>query len=221
MAVASLLRCLGGCTAAAWVSLDLAAVLFEPGGQGRRRPGYIGARERPMRGGDRPRLGEEASMSSSRGTYANDASSTDDNKLLRTAAAVVGAVFILVGILGFVPGITTGLYDQLDLFGNSSDAKLLGLFEVSGLHNIVHLVYGVAGLAMAKTAASARTYLIGGGVIYLVLWVYGLVVDERSAANFVPLNDADDWLHLGLGLGMIALGLLLSRANSARTATAR
>lgn len=161
-------------------------------------------------------------MATSRGTYANDASNTtDDNKLLRTAAAVVGAVFILVGILGFVPGITTGLYDQLELLGNKSDAKLLGIFEVSVLHNIVHLLYGVAGLAMAKTTASARTYLVGGGVIYLVLWVYGLVVDERSAANFVPLNDADDWLHLGLGLGMIALGLLLSRANSARTATAR
>ncbi len=45
-------------------------------------------------------------------------------------------------------------------------------------------------------------------MIYLVLWLYGLLVDHSSAANFVPVNTADDWLHLGLGVGMIALGLI-------------
>lgn len=158
-------------------------------------------------------------MSTSRGTYAND---TIDNKPLRTAAAVVGAGFLLIGILGFVPGITTGLYDQLELFGYKSDAKLLDLFQISVLHNIVHLLFGIAGLAMAKKADTARAFLIGGGLVYLLLWVYGLLVaDDRSAANFIPLNNADNWLHLGLSLGMIALGLLLSRATSSRTATAR
>jgi hypothetical protein len=126
---------------------------------------------------------------------------TDDNKLLRTAATVVGAVFVLVGILGFVPGITSGLYDNLELFGHQSDAKLLGLFQVSVLHNIVHLLYGVAGLAMARRADTARNYLIGGGIVYLVLFVYGLLVaDDKTAANFVPLNTADNWLHLFLGV---------------------
>jgi len=97
----------------------------------------------------------------------------------------------------------------------------LGIFEVSVLHNLVHLLYGIAGLAMAKRADTARNYLVGGGIIYLGLWVYGLVIDKSSAANFVPLNSADNWLHLGLGIGMIALGLLLSRSTSSRTATAR
>ena len=90
---------------------------------------------------------------------------------------------------------------------------LLGLFQVSILHNIVHLLFGVAGLAMARRADSARTYLIGGGVIYLMLWIYGLVVDKTSTANFVPVNDADNWIQLGLGLGMIALGVLASRST--------
>jgi hypothetical protein len=157
-------------------------------------------------------------MATSRGNYA---SASTDNKPLRTAAAAVGAVFVLVGILGFVPGITTGLYDQFELFGHEGDAKLLGLFEVSALHNIVHLLYGVAGLAMAKTAGGAKTFLLGGGAIYLVLWVYGLLIDQTSDANFVPLNDADNWLHLGLGLGMIALGLVLSRTSSTQSSTAR
>jgi hypothetical protein len=133
---------------------------------------------------------------------------------LQKAAAAVGAVFLLVGILGFVPGITSH-YADLERAGHRSGAKLLGIFEVSILHNIVHLLFGVAGLAMARAWASARTYLLGGGAIYLVLFLYGLVVDEKSKANFVPLNAADNWLHLLLGLGMIALGLLLSKDRDA------
>ncbi|MEJ7706567.1 MAG: DUF4383 domain-containing protein [Nocardioidaceae bacterium] len=91
------------------------------------------------------------------------------------------------------------------------------MFEVSILHNIVHLLYDVAGLAMARKATSAVAYLIGGGVIYLVLWVYGLVIDKDSVANFVPLNTADNWLHLGLGLGMIALGMIGRKAMTSTT----
>jgi predicted transporter len=98
--------------------------------------------------------------------------------------------------------------------GHESEAKLLGLFQVSILHNIVHLLFGAAGLAMARTVSGARNYLIGGGAIYLVLWLYGLVIDHNSAANFVPLNGADNWLHLLLGIGMIALGLLTTRRNA-------
>ena len=129
---------------------------------------------------------------------------------IQTAALVVGAVFLLVGVLGFVPGITTN-YDQMEAGGHESGAELLGIFQVSVLHNIVHLLFGVAGIALARSVNGARTFLVGGGTIYLVLWIYGLVVDHDSAANFVPLNSADNWLHLVLGLGMVALGLALGR----------
>jgi hypothetical protein len=126
------------------------------------------------------------------------------------AALAVGAVFVLVGILGFIPGITTH-YDTLTFAGHHSQTELLGIFHVSILHNLVHLAFGVAGLALARTAASAKMYLIVGGVIYLALWVYGLVIDKNSDANFVPLNTADDWLHFVLGVGMVALGVVLGR----------
>jgi hypothetical protein len=126
---------------------------------------------------------------------------------------VVGAVFLLVGILGFIPGITSS-YGDMSFAGHGSGAKLLGIFQISILHNIVHLLFGAAGLAMGRRADSARTYLIGGGVIYLMLWIYGLLVGQTSGANFVPLNTADDWLHFVLGLGMIALGVLLTRAGA-------
>ena len=132
---------------------------------------------------------------------------------MQKAAAAVGAVFLLVGILGFVPGITTD-FDSMEFAGHESDAKLLGIFEVSVLHNLVHLLFGIAGLAMARRWATARTYLLGGGLIYLVLWIYGLVVDKGSDANFVPVNTADDWLHLVLGLGMVALGRILQRERA-------
>lgn len=126
----------------------------------------------------------------------------------------MGAVFLLVGIAGFIPGVTTD-FDDLQFAGHESEAELLGIFQVSVLHNIVHLLFGAAGIAMAKTWSAARAYLIGGGAIYLVLLAYGLIIDKDSDANFVPLNEADDWLHLGLGVGMIGLGLVLSNARSA------
>ncbi len=135
--------------------------------------------------------------------------------MLRMAARVVGIVFLAVGVLGFVPGITSG-YDSLGFAGHESTAMLLGIFQVSILHNVVHLLFGVAGLAMSRTDSGARTYLVGGGAIYLVLFVYGLLINHASPANFVPVNWADNWLHLLLGLGMIGLGVLLSRRRGAR-----
>jgi amino acid permease len=129
---------------------------------------------------------------------------------LQKAATAVAAVFLLVGILGFIPGITTN-YSDMTFGSHDSDALLIGIFQVSILHNIVHLLFGVVGLAMARSFSGARAFLLGGGIIYLILWIYGLVIDKDSAANFVPLNTADDWLHFVLGVGMIALALLLGR----------
>jgi predicted Na+-dependent transporter len=129
------------------------------------------------------------------------------------AAYVVSAVFLLVGILGFIPGVTTQ-YDQMEFWSEGSEAMLLGIFMVSVLHNLVHLAFGIVGFAMASRPGGAKAYLIGGGLVYLALWIYGLVIDLDSQANFVPLNEADNWLHLGLAIGMVLLGLLPSGARS-------
>jgi hypothetical protein len=142
-------------------------------------------------------------------------SRTNSRTAVQKAALAVGAVFLLVGLLGFVPGITAQ-YDQLAFAGHHSGALLLGLFQVSVLHNVVHLLFGVAGVMLARSASGARSYLLVGGIIYLVLWIYGLVIDQESAGNFVPLNAADNWLHLLLGVGMIALALVLGKKRTAR-----
>ena len=125
------------------------------------------------------------------------------------AALLVGAAFLVVGVLGFIPGVTTD-YDLLQWAGHHSGAKQFGIFAVSGLHNAVHLAHGIAGLAMARTYAKARAYFLIGGVAYLGLWVYGLLIDPGSSANIVPVNTADNWLHLGLGAGMLLLGVTLA-----------
>jgi hypothetical protein len=131
----------------------------------------------------------------------------NDRTPVQNVARLVGIVFLLVGILGFVPGITTELYDGLDFAGDGSEAELLGIFQVSVLHNIIHLLFGVAGLALAATASGARTYLIGGGALYLVLWLLGLI----GGLDWVPANTADNWLHLVLGIGMIGAGVVVTR----------
>lgn len=129
---------------------------------------------------------------------------------VRIAALVVGALFLVVGIAGFIPGLTTHT-DMLTWAGHHSGSMLLGVFAVSVLHNVVHLVFGIAGLVASRTDTAARGFLVIAGVIYLVLTLYGLVIDHASTANFVPLNTADNWLHLALGLAMVGLGVLLGR----------
>ncbi|GAB4100322.1 DUF4383 domain-containing protein [Sinomonas halotolerans] len=145
-------------------------------------------------------------------------SATSHRTPVQLAATAVGAVFLLVGVLGFVPGITSG---SLAFAGHSSDAHLLGLFQVSVLHNVVHLLFGVLGLMLGRSAAGAKGFLVWGGAVYLVLFVYGLVFSGDHGGNFVPLNAADNVLHLLLGVGMLGLGVILGRsAATARPATA-
>lgn len=140
---------------------------------------------------------------------------------VQLAAALVAATFVLVGIAGFIPGITTNA-DELAWAGPDHDGpvpELLGVFHVSVLHNLVHIAFGV-GLLMARTPRGAQAFLIGGGLIYAAVLVYGVAVDRTSDANFIPVNNADNWLHAGLAVAMIGLGVLLRRPERAEPAAA-
>nr|WP_240894941.1 DUF4383 domain-containing protein [Kineococcus siccus] len=136
------------------------------------------------------------------------------------SSLVVGLMFVLVGIAGFVPGVTTGMGDMAGA-GHTSGAHLLGVFQVSVLHNVLHLLLGVVGVVAARSSAAARAFLLVGGIAYAGLWIYGLLVDQASSANFVPLNTADNWLHLVLAVGMVALALIMPRRTSTDTAAHR
>jgi hypothetical protein len=129
---------------------------------------------------------------------------------IQKGAAVVGIVFLVVGVAGFIPGITTN-YSSLMFAGHRSEAQLLGLFQVSVLHNAVHLLFGVAGLLLARTPLGARNFLLYGGFVYAALFFYGVLIEYQSTANVVPVDDADNVLHLVLAIGMVALSFLLDR----------
>ena len=129
------------------------------------------------------------------------------------AAVFVAAAFLVVGVLGFIPGVTTHL-DQLQWAGHHSGAKLFGMFAVSGLHNIIHAAFGVIGFMFARTYAASRAYLLAGGIGYLALWIYGLLMDQGSALNILTLNNADNWLHFVSVLAGLALIVLPSRRET-------
>ncbi|KDE98853.1 membrane protein [Mycolicibacterium aromaticivorans JS19b1 = JCM 16368] len=124
------------------------------------------------------------------------------------AAILVAGAFVVVAIAGFIPGLTTHL-DQLH-WAHGSRSELFGVFEVSVVHNLVHLCFGVAGLVLAGTFARARAYLIGGGLIFLGLWVYGLLINLSGPRNILPINNADNWLHFAIGVVMTLLGVTLA-----------
>jgi len=135
--------------------------------------------------------------------------------LAQNLALGFGIVFLVVGILGFIPGITTD-YSDLAFAGKDSGAELLGIFQVSILHNIAHLLFGV-GILLARTHEGARAYLLGGALIYSVLFLYGLFVGGGDDANFIPANGADDVLHLLLAITFIGAYFVTGRERPAAT----
>lgn len=139
-----------------------------------------------------------------------------DRAEIRVLASTVGAAFLLFGLLGFVPGITTH-YGELAVAGQSSMAMLFGIFRTSILLNVVYLVFGVAGFLQSRSAVTARNYFVRGGAIFGVLWVYGLVINQDGSSNILAVNGADNWWHLILCLGMVAMGVVMGRRTSSRS----
>ena len=123
----------------------------------------------------------------------------------------VGIVLIVVGILGFIPGITTQ-YDSLAIVGPNSTALFLGLFQVSMLLNIIQALIGTIGVVMSRNnPMGARNFLMGFGLLYIVLSAYSLIVGVGAAANFLSLNMTDSWTLMVAGVLMIAAGWMFSR----------
>ena len=114
-------------------------------------------------------------------------------------ALIIGAVYLLVGIVGFF---ITG-FD--DFFGHDTNETILG-FEVNPFHNVVHILIGAAGLALARTLAGARTYGWLLAVGYGATFVYGLFAVGQTW-DFLSLNWADNWLHLVSALAGLAIAL--------------
>jgi hypothetical protein len=116
----------------------------------------------------------------------------------RTFALVFGVVFVLVGILGFVPGLVTPPpADAPGLTVHHNYGYLLGLFPVNTPHSIVHLLIGLWGLGSYASWAAARTYAAGLAIIYGTLAVLGLIPGLNTTFGLIPLWGHDVWLHAG------------------------
>jgi hypothetical protein len=115
-------------------------------------------------------------------------------------ALAVGAAYLLAGLAGFL---VTGFDDWV---GTDADETLVG-FAVNPLHNVVHLVIGVTGIALSRTTATARTFgwllVVGYGATF----VYGLFAAEDDDIDILNINWADNWLHLASVLAGLAAAL--------------
>jgi bacteriorhodopsin len=118
---------------------------------------------------------------------------------MKRLAQVIGVVFLIAGIAGFIPALCP-------------NGLLLGLFAVNGMHNIVHILSGILALAMAfGTEATARNYFRIVGVVYALVTVLGFVAARDGMLMGMSMNMADNFLHLGFAIVFLWVGFLWRR----------
>lgn len=116
----------------------------------------------------------------------------------RTFALIFGLVFLVVGVGGFF--LTDAAPPPPDLHQTHGFGHELGLFPVNTIHNIIHIVFGLWGLAASRSLAGAITYARGVAIIYALLTVLGLIESTRTTFGLVPIYGNDVWLHAALAL---------------------
>jgi hypothetical protein len=118
----------------------------------------------------------------------------------RTFALIFGIVFLLVGALGFVPGMVHPATGDHNVTMTQGYGDLLGLFPVNMLHNIVHLLFGLWGIMAYRSLGGARMYFRAVAVIYGLLTVLGLIPSMNTTMGLIPIYGNDVWLHAVLAL---------------------
>jgi hypothetical protein len=132
----------------------------------------------------------------------------------RVYAMAVGVVLVAAGIIGF-------FYESAFTTDESVRKAVLGLLDVNGWHNVVHIATGLLGILAARTLANARTFCLLFGVVYLLVCVWGFIVgNDGSILSIVPVNTADNVLHLLLAAGGFAAYAASASAPSAQRAHA-
>jgi uncharacterized protein (UPF0333 family) len=112
---------------------------------------------------------------------------------------LIGAVLVVAGIIGF-------FYESKFTSDKSVRDGVLGILDVNGWHNVVHIASGLAGLALWRTAAGARTYALGLGVVYTAVAIWGFIIgDGDSILSIVPVNTEDNVLHVLIALAGFAM----------------
>ena len=117
-------------------------------------------------------------------------------------ALVFGIVLVAAGILGF-------FYEASFSSGDDADREaVLGILDVNGWHNVVHILSGVVGLAVAGSYANARLYALGFGAVYIVVAILGFIYgDGGEIFSIIPVNTEDNVLHVLIGVAGIGAGM--------------
>jgi hypothetical protein len=127
-------------------------------------------------------------------------------------ALVFGVVLVAAGILGF--------FYSSDFAAPGEVDGVLGILDVNGWHNVVHIVTGVLGLAVIGSYANARLYALGLGAVYILVAILGFIYGDGDAIlGFIPINTEDNVLHLLIGVAGIGAGMA-TPAEPAPTTTA-
>jgi hypothetical protein len=113
--------------------------------------------------------------------------------MLKKLSIVFGIVFLAVGILGFVPGVTNDQHE------------LLGIFQVSALHNWIHILSGIAALLAAKSDDYAQLYFRIFGSVYALVAIVGFIQGD-TVLGLIDVNMADNLLHTGLAIAILGIG---------------
>jgi hypothetical protein len=128
--------------------------------------------------------------------------------MVKTAAILFGLVFLVVGICGFVPSITTPME-------GGEGGMLFGIFHVNLAHNIVHLASGAVFLLCGLAGAGpSRTFFKIFGIVYALVAVLGFMNGDKPLLGMIANNMNDVWLHVVLALAMLSLGFLTSDSSA-------
>ena len=117
----------------------------------------------------------------------------------RRFAQLIGVLFLMVGFLGFLPGVLSTPHPNAvpGLFADGGYGLLFGLFPVNWIHNLVHLGVGIAGFSSARSVSKSRGFARGLTWFYGILAVMGVIPPLSMAFGLIPLHGWDVWLHGG------------------------
>ena len=128
----------------------------------------------------------------------------------RYFSLVLGIIFLLIGIAGFVPGLLQTPEPAADVEVTQSFGRLMGLFPVNALHNLVHIIFGIWGIAAYRSYTGARGYSKAVAIIYAVLAVMGLIPGLNTTFGLIPLYGHDIWLHAVIAIAAAYFGFVAS-----------
>lgn len=137
--------------------------------------------------------------------------------MIRTFALILGIIYVVAGIAGFIPALTPHTADMPPLSVEMAHGRALGLFPVNALHNLVHIAIGAWGILGSRSLSGARFFWRGLAIFYGLLAILGLIPATNTMFGLVPLYGHDVWLHAGTALVAAYFGFIARPTEDTRS----